>query len=151
MPGSAPVTAVVAEALLGSIFNAKAKDIALSVTNTSPTLRALMKLSLLLKAIDLEMVCTMRAASPVVNPGEGRPSSVIPSDYVTTEDGTGIVSLMLVPLSGADDFACEQAGMIAAASSIDRTFASLLSHGHTTTLPYRIERSLIPTLVKKMV
>jgi isoleucyl-tRNA synthetase len=93
-----PITVVVAEALLNSIFNAKAADLKLADYNKGD------------KLIPFEVVATLNGTElvglhyeqllPWVNPGEGA-FRVIPGDYVTTEDGTGIVHI--AGTFGADD------------------------------------------------
>lgn len=93
-----PVTVVVAEALLDSVFNPKAKDIALADYKPGD------------KLVPYEVVGTYmgtelvgmhyRQLIPWMNPGDGA-FRVIPGDYVTTEDGTGIVHI--AGTFGADD------------------------------------------------
>lgn len=102
-----PVTVTVAEALLGSIFNAKAKDIALEDYSKGD------------KLVPWQVVATLAGSEltgmhyeqllPWVNPGEGA-FRVIPGDYVTTDDGTGIVHI--AGTFGADDLrVSRQAGV----------------------------------------
>ena len=93
-----PVTVVVAKDLMGSIFNPKAAGLALSEYNKGD------------KLIPYEVVAEHKGEDfvgmhyeqllPWVNPGEGA-FRVIPGDYVTTEDGTGIVHI--AGTFGADD------------------------------------------------
>ena len=93
-----PETVVCAEALVGSLFNPKAKDIALADYKKGD------------KLVPYEIVTTVKGEDlvglhyeqllPWVNPGEGA-FRVIPGDYVTTEDGTGIVHI--AGTFGADD------------------------------------------------
>ena len=93
-----PETVVCAEALVGSLFNPKAKDIALADYKKGD------------KLVPYEIVATVKGEDlvglhyeqllPWVNPGEGA-FRVIPGDYVTTEDGTGIVHI--AGTFGADD------------------------------------------------
>ncbi|MCM1066053.1 MAG: isoleucine--tRNA ligase [Muribaculaceae bacterium] len=102
-----PVTVTVAEALVGSIFNPKAKDIALADYSKGD------------KLVPYEVVATIPGSElvglhyeqllPWVNPGEGA-FRVIPGDYVTTDDGTGIVHI--AGTFGADDLrVSKQAGV----------------------------------------
>ena len=94
----APVTVILAEARLGAYFNAKAKDLALADYKPGD------------KLIPYEIVARYKGSDltgmhyeqllPWVNPGEGA-FRVIPGDYVTTEDGTGIVHI--AGTFGADD------------------------------------------------
>lgn len=93
-----PETVVCAEALVGSLFNPKAKDIVLADYKKGD------------KLVPYEIVATVKGEDlvglhyeqllPWVNPGEGA-FRVIPGDYVTTEDGTGIVHI--AGTFGADD------------------------------------------------
>jgi isoleucyl-tRNA synthetase len=93
-----PITVVVAKALLSSIFNPKAADLALTDYNKGD------------KLVPYEVVAELQGADlvglhyeqllPWMNPGEGA-FRVIPGDYVTTEDGTGIVHI--AGTFGADD------------------------------------------------
>lgn len=93
-----PITVVCADALMGSLFNAKAKDIALEDFNKGD------------KLVPWQIVCQYKGSELVgmhyeqlmkwMNPGEGA-FRVIPGDYVTTEDGTGIVHI--AGTFGADD------------------------------------------------
>ncbi len=93
-----PETVVCAEALVGSLFNPKAKDIALADYKKGD------------KLVPYEIVATVKGEDlvglhyeqllPWLNPGEGA-FRVIPGDYVTTEDGTGIVHI--AGTFGADD------------------------------------------------
>ena len=93
-----PVTVIVAEALLGSVFNPKAKDIALADYNPGD------------KLVPYQVVATYtgpelvgmhyRQLIPWMKPA-GDAFRVIPGDYVTTDDGTGIVHI--AGTFGADD------------------------------------------------
>ena len=93
-----PLTVIVAEALLNSVFNPKAKDLTLSDYKPGD------------KLVPYEVVATYEGTDlvgmhykqliPWMNPGEGA-FRVIPGDYVTTEDGTGIVHI--AGTFGADD------------------------------------------------
>lgn len=92
------ITAILAEARLSAYFNPKAKDIALADYKPGD------------KLIPYEVVARFKGSDlvglsyeqllPWVNPGEGA-FRVIPGDYVTTEDGTGIVHI--AGTFGADD------------------------------------------------
>ena len=93
-----PITVVVADALMGSIFNAKAQDHKLEDYNKGD------------KLIPYQVVGSYEGSElvgmhyeqlmPWVNPGEGA-FRVIPGDFVSTEDGTGIVHI--AGTFGADD------------------------------------------------
>ena len=93
-----PMTAVLAKDCLSAYFNPKAAEIPLSDYKPGD------------KLIPFSVVGEWKGAdlvgmryeqlTPWVNPGEGA-FRVIPGDYVTTEEGTGIVHI--APTFGADD------------------------------------------------
>ncbi|MBD5245332.1 MAG: isoleucine--tRNA ligase [Barnesiella sp.] len=93
-----PITVVVADALMNSVFNPKAKDLKLEEYNKGD------------KLVPYQVVAQKKGAEleglhyqqlfPWVNPGEGA-FRVIIGDYVTTDDGTGIVHI--AGTFGADD------------------------------------------------
>ncbi len=93
-----PVTVVVADALMGSFFNTKAADLPLEDYNKGDKLIPY-KVVAQYKGSDL-CGMTYRQLIPWVNPGEGA-FRVIPGDYVSTDDGTGIVHI--AGTFGADD------------------------------------------------
>ena len=93
-----PVTVVVAEALLGSVFNPKAAGLALEDYNKGDKLIPYQVVSKL-KGTDL-VGLEYEQLIPWMNPGEGA-FRIIPGDYVSTEDGTGIVHI--AGTFGADD------------------------------------------------
>jgi isoleucyl-tRNA synthetase len=106
---------VVAEALISSIFNPKAADLALTDYNKGD------------KLVPYEIVATVSGSDllglhyeqlfPWVNPGEGA-FRVIPGDYVTTDDGTGIVHI--AGTFGADDLRVSRAAGVPPLHLIDR-------------------------------
>lgn len=110
-----PVTVVAADALMGSLFNAKAAGLPLSDYKKGD------------KLIPYEVVAQMPGADlvgmhyrqliPWVNPGEGA-FRVIPGDYVTTEDGTGIVHI--AGTFGADDLRVSKQSGVPPLHLIDR-------------------------------
>ena len=110
-----PITVVCAEALLSSLFNAKAKDMPLESYEKGS------------KLIPYQVVETIKGADvvgmhyqqllPGVNPGEGA-FRVIPGDYVTTDDGTGIVHI--AGTFGADDLRVSRAAGVPPLHLIDR-------------------------------
>ncbi len=110
-----PVTVTVAEALVSSIFNPKAKDLALEDYTKGD------------KLVPYEIVDTLTGNDlvglhyeqllPWVNPGEGA-FRVIPGDYVTTEDGTGIVHI--AGTFGADDLRVSRQAGVPPLHMIDR-------------------------------
>ncbi len=93
-----PITVIVADALMNSLFNAKAKDLELSAYNKGDKLIPYKVVNQLdgsdLIGMEYEQLFQW------VNPGEGA-FRVIADDYVTTEDGTGIVHI--AGTFGADD------------------------------------------------
>ena len=93
-----PITVVLAKALLNTHFNPKAAEIALEDYKPGDKLVPF-KVVAEYKGTDL-VGMEYEQLSPWVNPGEGA-FRVIPGDYVTTEDGTGIVHI--APTFGADD------------------------------------------------
>ena len=93
-----PITVVAADALMGSLFNAKAKDLPLDSYKKGDKLIPY-EVAAQVKGLDLVGI-DYEQLLPWVNPGEGA-FRVIPGDYVTTEDGTGIVHI--AGTFGADD------------------------------------------------
>jgi len=93
-----PITAIAAEALLDGVFGAKGRDLPLEDYEKGA------------KVVPWTVVATMtgnelaglhyRQLMPWINPGDGA-FRVIPADYVSTEDGTGIVHI--AGTFGADD------------------------------------------------
>ena len=110
-----PITATVAEALVDSVFNPKAKEVALDDYKPGD------------KLVPYEIVTTVEGKDlvglryqqliPWVNPGEGA-FRVIPGDYVTTEDGTGIVHI--AGTFGADDLRVSKQNGIPPLHLVDR-------------------------------
>ena len=102
-----PITVVLAKELVGAHFNPKAAEMALEDYNVGDKLVPY-KVIAEYKGTDL-VGMEYEQLMPWVNPGEGA-FRVIPGDYVTTEDGTGIVHI--APTFGADDaFVAKQAGV----------------------------------------
>ena len=102
-----PVSVVMAEALVSAYFNAAGKDLPLDEYKPGDKIvpyRIVGKW----KGTELEGM-HYEQLIPYVNPGEGA-FRVILGDYVSTEDGTGIVHI--APTFGADDaFVAKQAGI----------------------------------------
>lgn len=92
------ITVVLAKALLYTHFNQKAEGIALEDYKQGDKLIPF-KVIAEYKGTDL-VGMEYEQLMPWVSPGEGA-FRVIPGDYVTTEDGTGIVHI--APTFGADD------------------------------------------------
>ncbi len=100
---------------MGSLFNAKACELRLDEYNKGD------------KLVPYEVVATVKGADlvginyeqllPWVNPGEGA-FRVIPGDYVTTEDGTGIVHI--AGTFGADDLRVSKQSGVPPLHLIDR-------------------------------
>ncbi|MDE7154354.1 MAG: isoleucine--tRNA ligase [Muribaculaceae bacterium] len=93
-----PITVVVADALMNSVFNPKAKDLKLEEYNKGDKLVPYQVVAQK-KGVELEGR-HYQQLFPWVNPGEGA-FRVIVGDYVTTDDGTGIVHI--AGTFGADD------------------------------------------------
>ncbi len=94
-----PALYVVAQALVNAHFNPKAAEIAFEDYKPGDKLVPFKVLEGTLKGTDLTGI-RYEQLIPWFNPGEGA-FKVIPGDYVTTEDGTGIVHI--APTFGADD------------------------------------------------
>lgn len=139
-----PVTVVVAKALLNSVFNAKGAD------------RALEEYAKGDKIVPWTVVAELKGSDlvgmhyeqliPWVNPGEGA-FRVIPGDYVTTEDGTGIVHI--AGTFGADDLRVSRQNNIPPLHVIDRD-GNLRPMVDLRGRFYRID-DLDPAFVDKMV
>ncbi len=139
-----PVTVTVAEELVSSIFNPKAREIALEDYSKGD------------KLVPYEIVSTLTGAElvglhyeqllPWVNPGEGA-FRVIAGDYVTTEDGTGIVHI--AGTFGADDLRVSKQAGIPPLHLIDRD-GNIRPMVDLTGRFYRIE-DLDPDFVASMV
>ena len=109
------ITCVVAEALLSTVFNAKGADADLEAYQKGD------------KIVPWQVVDRVKGEAlvglgykqlfPWVNPGEGA-FRVIPGDYVTTEDGTGIVHI--AGTFGADDLRVSRAAGVPPLHLIDR-------------------------------
>ena len=110
-----PITAVVAKALASSVFNAKGENLPLDEYHKGD------------KVVPWQIVGEMKGSDlvgmsyeqliPWVNPGEGA-FRVIPGDYVTVEDGTGIVHI--AGTFGADDLRVSRQNGIPPLHMIDR-------------------------------
>lgn len=109
------ITVVAADALMSSLFNPKAAGLPLDQYNKGD------------KLIPYEVVAQFkgeelvgmhyRQLMPWVNPGEGA-FRVIPGDYVTTDDGTGIVHI--AGTFGADDLRVSRQAGVPPLHLIDR-------------------------------
>ncbi len=94
----APISVIVAKVLVPTLFNAKAADLELDAYKPGEKLIP-WKVVAEYKGSDLAGM-EYEQLLPWVNPGEGA-FRVITGDFVTTEDGTGIVHI--APTFGADD------------------------------------------------
>ena len=110
-----PETVVVAEALMSSLFNEKAASLSLDEYEKGSKL---IPWQVVGSFRGEELVgMTYRQLIPWVNPGEGA-FRVIPGDYVTTDDGTGIVHI--AGTFGADDLRVSKQNGIPPLHLIDR-------------------------------
>ncbi|MDE7110638.1 MAG: isoleucine--tRNA ligase [Muribaculaceae bacterium] len=110
-----PITCVVAEALLGSVLNPKGENGNLDEYQKGD------------KVVPWQVVARIKGEElvgmhyrqlfPWVNPGNGA-FRVIPGDYVTTDDGTGIVHI--AGTFGADDLRVSRAAGVPPLHLIDR-------------------------------
>ncbi|MDE7146382.1 MAG: isoleucine--tRNA ligase, partial [Duncaniella sp.] len=110
-----PVTVVAADALMGSLFNAKANGLPLDSYSKGDKLIPY-EVVAQVKGLDLVGI-DYHQLLPWVNPGEGA-FRVIPGDYVTTEDGTGIVHI--AGTFGADDLRVSKQNNIPPLHLIDK-------------------------------
>ncbi len=110
-----PVTVVVADELMSSFFNDKAKNPALEDYEKG---NKLIPWQVVAQKKGSELVgLHYRQLIPWVNPGDGA-FRVIPGDYVSTDDGTGIVHI--AGTFGADDLRVSRQNNIPPLQLIDR-------------------------------
>lgn len=109
------ITTVMAQSLVFSMFNEKAKDIALEDYKIGDKLIPY-KIVGEWKGKDLAGM-EYEQLIPWVNPGEGA-FKVLAGDFVTTEDGTGIVHI--APTFGADDARVAKANNVPALLLLDK-------------------------------
>ncbi len=138
------ITVTVAEDLADAVLGAKGRDASLEEYNAGD------------KIVPWQVVATLegrelvgmhyRQLLPWVNPGEGA-FRVIPGDYVTTEDGTGIVHI--AGTFGADDLRVSKAAGVPPLHLIGRD-GKLRPMVDLTGRFYRIE-DLDPAFVAEMV
>ena len=112
----APAIYVLAEALVGAWFNAKGADIPLESYQKGDKVVPWKVLDGKFKGTDLVGI-RYKQLIPWFKP-DGDAFRVIPGDYVTTEDGTGIVHI--APTFGTDDKRVAAASGIAAIMPVDR-------------------------------
>ena len=111
-----PALYVAAEALVNSLFNPKAAEVAFEDYKPGDKLVPFKVLDGTLKGSELTGI-RYEQLIPWFNPGEGA-FKVIPGDYVTTEDGTGIVHI--APTFGADDAKVARLAGVPGLQVIDR-------------------------------
>lgn len=138
------ITCVVAEALLGSVLNPKGKNGDFEAYQKGD------------KVVPWQVVARLKGEElvgmhykqlfPWVNPGEGA-FRVIPGDYVTTADGTGIVHI--AGTFGADDLRVSRAAGVPPLHLIDRD-GNIRPMVDLKGRFYRLEE-LDPEFVEKMV
>ena len=112
----APAIYVLAEALVGAWFNPKGADVPLDSYQKGDKVVPWKVLDGKFKGADLVGI-RYKQLIPWFKP-DGDAFRVIPGDYVTTEDGTGIVHI--APTFGADDKRVAAASGIAAIMPVDR-------------------------------
>jgi len=111
-----PITVVVAKDLLGNFFPEKNAELALEDYETGQ------------KAIPFKIIAEFSGAElaginydqllPYAQPDDGDAFRVITGDFVTTEDGTGIVHI--APSFGADDFKVGRENGIGSLTMVDK-------------------------------
>jgi len=112
----APIRVVLAEALVSRYFSEKGKDA--SFEDFKPGDKVLpWRVEANFKGSDLVGIKYERLFNFTPFEGEERAFRVIPGDFVTTEDGTGIVHIS--PTFGADDFRVAQLNDIPALMVLD--------------------------------
>lgn len=139
-----PVTVVLADALMGSFFNPKAKEIPFADYKKGDKLVPY-EVAGQVKGADLVGI-RYRQLFPWVNPGEGA-FRVIPGDYVSTDDGTGIVHI--AGTFGADDLRVSKESGIPPLHLVDRD-GNIRPMVDMTGRFYRLD-DLDPEFVGKMV
>ncbi len=139
-----PVTVVVADALMGSFFNPKARELPLDEYKKGDKLIP-WQVAAQVKGTDLVGI-HYKQLLPWVNPGPGA-FRVIPGDYVSTDDGTGIVHI--AGTFGADDLRVSRQSGIPPLHLIDRD-GNIRPMVDMTGRFYRIE-DLDPKFVEEMV
>ena len=107
---------VVAEALVGSLFNPKGKDAPFDSYKPGDKVVPYRLLDGRFKGSELVGI-SYHQLIPWFNPGDGA-FRVIPGDYVTVEDGTGIVHI--APTFGADDNKVAKAAGVPPMMVVDR-------------------------------
>ena len=113
-----PITVVLGKPLLGNYFPAKNAELELS--SYEPGQKAIpFKVVGECMGTDLEGV-QYEQLMPYAQPVDGDAFRIVTGDFVTTEDGTGIVHI--APSFGADDFRVAKANGIGSLTLVDRLF-----------------------------
>ncbi len=111
-----PVTVILAKDLFGKYFPEKNAELKLS--EYEPGQKAIpFVIDGSSKGSELEGICYEQLL-PFAQPAEGDAFKVVTGDFVTTEDGTGIVHI--APSFGADDFKVAKLNGIGALTLVDR-------------------------------
>ncbi len=129
-----PALYVVAQALVNAHFNPKAAEVPFEDYKPGDKLVPFKVLDGVYKGSELTGI-RYEQLIPWFNPGEGA-FKVIPGDYVTTEDGTGIVHI--APTFGADDAKVARLAGVPGLQMVDRN-GDLQAHVDLRGRFYRIE------------
>lgn len=113
---AAPVSVVMAESLLNSYFKPEGAEAEMAYTTNDKLLPYRIKESYL--GVDLTGI-RYEQLLPYVQPDNGDAFVVIPGDFVSTEDGTGIVHI--APSFGADDMKVARENGIGSMTLVDST------------------------------
>lgn len=113
---AAPVSVVMAESLLNSYFKPEGAEAEMAYTTNDKLLPYRIKESYL--GVDLTGI-RYEQLLPYVQPDNGDAFVVIPGDFVSTEDGTGIVHI--APSFGADDMKVARENGIGSLTLVDST------------------------------
>ncbi len=111
-----PVTVILAKDLFSNYFPEKNKDLIIEEYQAGQK-NIPYKIIAEYKGSELEGM-RYEQLLPYVQPKDGDPFRVIPGDFVTTEDGTGIVHI--APSFGADDFRMNRIYNVGALTLVDR-------------------------------
>lgn len=112
-----PVTLILAKALASKYFSEKNAELKLEDYKTGDK-NIPFSFIAEFKGSDLEG-STYQQLLPFVQPNDGEAFRVVTGDFVTTEDGTGIVHI--APSFGADDFRVAKQNGIGSLTLVDRT------------------------------
>jgi isoleucyl-tRNA synthetase len=122
-----PINVVLAKALIGKYFKAEGENVGFDTYSEGAKLLPWQVVAAFkgcdLEGIEYEQLLTYQANSwqqiqPIGSDGEIKPFQVILADFVTTEDGTGIVHTS--PAFGADDYKVGKKYNIGILTMVDR-------------------------------